>query len=242
MPLLKIGPSDFSPRLVVFDKDGTLIDFNFMWASWITELAQRLNVVGGHDVSARLFGAYGFDPAASRVLPGGPLAVGSMAELRGLSIEVLCASGFPRDLATGIAERAWFVPNPVKSARPLADLPRLFGLLKARGLKTAVATSDDRAATEKTLAGVGIAQFVDAVVGADEGLPNKPAPDMILHLCRRLEVLPEHTMMVGDAVADLEMGRTAGIGVRVGVLSGVSSAQILAPFADVLLLSVGELV
>jgi phosphoglycolate phosphatase len=48
--------------------------------------------------------------------------------------------------------------------------------------------------------------------------------------------------MVGDNVAELHMGRAAGAGLVVGVLSGVSSAEILAPLADIVLPSVAGLV
>ena len=42
MSLLKAGPPAFNPRLVIFDKDGTLIHFDAMWGGWVTELARRL--------------------------------------------------------------------------------------------------------------------------------------------------------------------------------------------------------
>ena len=74
----------------------------------------------------------------------------------------------------------------------------------------AVATSDDRAPTEATLAGLDLAALVDAIVCADDGLPIKPAPDAFLHVCGLLGVAPERTAMVGDSVMDLQMARAAG--------------------------------
>ena len=47
--------------------------------------------------------------------------------------------------------------------------------------------------------------------------------------------------MIGDTPADLAMGRAAGAGRVVGVLSGVGSREELAPFADAVLGSVREL-
>jgi phosphoglycolate phosphatase len=239
---LKIGPPGFSPRLVIFDKDGTLIDFSYMWAAWITGLAQRLDSLTDRTVSPYLFHSFGFDPVAARVSADGPLATSSMAALSHLAVDALCEAGLARDAAERAVRSAWDSPDPVKSARPLADLPRVFGALWANGVKIAVATSDDRAATEATLAGLGIEQYVNAIAGADDGLPTKPAPDMVLHLCRILAVAPTQTIVVGDAVADLLMGRAAGAGLAVGVLSGVSSPGTLAPHADVLISSVGDLV
>ncbi|MGH2523255.1 MAG: HAD family hydrolase [Anaerolineales bacterium] len=49
-------------------------------------------------------------------------------------------------------------------------------------------------------------------------------------------------MIVGDALADLQMGRAAGVGLVVGVLTGASSAELLEPLADKVLESVEDLV
>jgi phosphoglycolate phosphatase-like HAD superfamily hydrolase len=80
------------------------------------------------------------------------------------------------------------------------------------------------------------------VACGDDGLPIKPEPDMMLTICHALGFPPARTVMVGDNVADLEMGRAGRAGLVVGVLSGVSSAEILGPHADILLPSVAALV
>ena len=48
-------------------------------------------------------------------------------------------------------------------------------------------------------------------------------------------------MVIGDTTADLKMARAAGVGLVVGVLSGVSASQDLIHYADVLIESVDEL-
>jgi phosphoglycolate phosphatase-like HAD superfamily hydrolase len=226
----------------VFDKDGTLIDFHAMWGGWIADLAQRLEAASGRAVAAPLFDAVRFDAATGRVDPGGPLAVASMAELRVLTAELLRAEGLPAVRAEAAAEEAWFIPDPVALARPLADLPALFAALRAGGMRIAVATTDDRVPTLATLEALGVAPLVDALACGDDGLPIKPAPDAILALCRELGIAPAQAAMVGDTAADLRMGRAAGVGCNVGVLSGVGTAELLAPLADVLLPSVADLI
>ena len=55
------------PSLVIFDKDGTLIDFQLMWGSWIESLAWRIEMEAGDDrdtsISLRelLFESLGYD-------------------------------------------------------------------------------------------------------------------------------------------------------------------------------------
>src|SRR5437762_3437240 len=146
LSILAVGPAHFSPRLVVFDKDGTLLDFHAMWATWIRALSQRIEVLAQRSLSRQLF-------AAALALP----------------------------------------------------------------------------------------PFVSAIIGADDRLPIKPAADMLVHLCRVLAIDPAQAVHVGDTVADMQMARAAGVGLAVGVLSGLGTRETLAPLADALIDSVAGL-
>lgn len=227
--------------LVIFDKDGTLIEFGAMWAGWAVDLAAALERATGRAVTGSLFDMLGFDPIAGRVLPGGGLAATPMARLRDRAAGVLIEAGCTGEGAEAALQTAWHAPDPVGLARPLADLAQLFGRLRDGGRRIAVATSDDRDPTERTLAALGLNGWIGATVCADDGIPVKPAPDMVLHLCRVLGVAPTRTAVVGDSLADLTMGRSAGAGLVVGVLSGADDADALEPLADLLLASVADL-
>ena len=227
--------------LVVFDKDGTLIEFDAMWAGWAADLAANLKRATGTPVDEALFAMLGFDPASRRVLPGGGLAATPMARLRERTRELLLSAGLTRPAADLALADAWHPPDPVGLAHPLADLAGLFTGLRSSGRRVAVATSDDRHPTERTLAALGLTELIDAVVCADDGVAVKPAPDMVLWLCARLGTEPGHAAIVGDSVADLEMGRRAGAGLVVGVLTGVGDARHLDPLADLVVASVADL-
>ena len=227
--------------LVVFDKDGTLIDFDAMWSPWVVELAARLESATGRPIADRLFGELGFDPATSRTMPGSPLAVLPMAILWDAVADVVVRAGATEAAAAAAVDEAWFVPDPVTTARPLADLRRLFAALHAAGRRIAVATSDDHEPTARALEGLGVADLVDVLVAADDGVARKPGPDMVLRAAAALGVEPSRTAVVGDSVADLEMGRAAGAGRVIGVLSGVSAREDLEPFADAIVGSVADL-
>jgi phosphoglycolate phosphatase len=227
--------------LVIFDKDGTLIEFDAMWSGWALELAANLERAVGIPLEGPLFAMLGFDPATGRVLAGGGLAATPMARLRERTADLLVEAGLTR-VATGrVMDRIWHAPDPVGLARPLADLGGLFGRLRTSGRRIAVATSDDREPTERTLAALGLTSQIDKIACADDGVAVKPAPDMVLQLCAGLEIDPARTAVVGDSLADLEMGRRAGVALLVGVLTGVGQASILAPAADLILASVADL-
>jgi phosphoglycolate phosphatase len=198
MPQLRL-PIDHNAQLIIFDKDGTLIDFHAMWATWVVEMAQRLELAAGLPLAGRLFRSLGYEPATGRVLPGLPLALAPMDEMRAAIVASLRAAGLAEAAAWQALDAAWFFPDPVATARPLADLPALFGALRARGIRIAVATADNHAPAAATLAGLGVASLVDAIVGADD-MPSKPEPDAVLAICRWLGVAPAQALVGGAAL------------------------------------------
>lgn len=227
--------------LVVFDKDGTLIEFDAMWAGWAADLAERLERASGTAIREPLHQMLGVDPSTGRVLPGGALAATPMARLRDLTRELLVTGGLGEVAADAALDEAWHAPDPVALARPLADLPGLFAGLRRSGKRIAVATSDDRDPTERTLAALGLGELIDAVVCADDGLAVKPAPDMVVRLCSQLGIEPARTAVVGDSATDMAMGRSAGARLVVGVLTGVGDTAHLQPLADLVVGSVADL-
>jgi phosphoglycolate phosphatase len=211
-----------------------------MWGGWALELGQRLEAAARRPVAPDVFAAIGFDPSTGRVAAGGPLAASTMAGIEEVVAAVLrrwCPSVAAARRAT---ETAWFVPDPVALASPLADLPALFGALGAGGRRIAVVTTDDRAPTDATLRALGVRDAVKAMVCGDDGFPMKPEPDPVFAICQALQSEPPRVAVVGDSPADLAMARAAGAGRVFGVLTGVGTRQDLAD-ADVVLGSVGEL-
>jgi phosphoglycolate phosphatase len=228
--------------LVVFDKDGTLIDFDLMWGGWAEDLADRLEASLGQAIRVDLHRQIGYDTKTRRTRPGSPLAATPMAELRLMTTDlVIHSTGRSPAAAAAAVEDAWLPPDPILLATPLTDLVGLLELLRSAGRRVAVVTSDDRGPTKATLAGLRIAHLVDALVCADDGFPSKPRPDALLEACRLVGVEPARTAMVGDSIADMAMATTAGIGRRVAVLSGIGRRAELEPISDIVIGSIAEL-
>src|SRR4030095_11588055 len=143
--------------------------------------------------------------------------------------------------AERIVEKAWCIPDPVMLAKPLTDLRVLFSKLREHGIQIAIATADDRAPTQAMIEAFDIEELISTMVCADDGIPSKPAPDMVFAVCERLKLDPKNVMVIGDTASDLKMAHAAGAGLAVGVLSGVSASADLIHHADVMIESVEEL-
>jgi phosphoglycolate phosphatase len=115
--------------------------------------------------------------------------------------------------------------------------------LKSSGVQVAIATSDDRAPTEAALRELNLTQTVDLVLCADDpSTPSKPDPSVLHYISQQLVVSIDRTVMVGDTVSDLKMGRQAGVALTVGITGGADKTVELESHADVLLSSVDGLV
>ncbi|PAA78948.1 hypothetical protein BOX15_Mlig009934g2, partial [Macrostomum lignano] len=229
-------------RLVIFDKDGTLVCFHSMWAPWARGLANRLVKASGLDVAAKVYGILGVCEQTQRAGPG-LLAEGTKAQMRVALAQMLAHEGMDKAKATAIVEAC--VPEPATDAehvKELHDLSQLFEVLRQHGVKIAVCTSDQRESTIESLRRLGVSHLVDKVVCADDptSLP-KPDPHNALMICDALSVHPKDTVMVGDTATDMQFAKQAGLGLGVGVLSGIGrKADLEAAGASTVVNTVGD--
>jgi phosphoglycolate phosphatase-like HAD superfamily hydrolase len=248
MARIAVGKRSYEIDLVAFDKDGTLIDFYHLWGARarlaVAAVAARLGDDDG-GLAARLYRGIGYDPATGLAEASGPLAITSIAKLTTVCAVVLYQHGLDWHSAEALAHETFAAalgaPPTPDLVRPIGAAPSLCARLRAAGVTVAVVTSDDRAATLETLRLLGIADHVAALVCGDDPIPNKPAPDALLHLGRTFGVPPERMMMVGDTIGDMATGRNAGIACCAAVLSGAGQREELAVAADHVIASVSEI-
>lgn len=82
----------------------------------------------------------------------------------------------------------------------------------ARGrLPMAVASGGHRWVVRKTLEAIGVGDWFDAIVGAEDTERHKPEPDVFLEAARQLGVAPEGCVVFEDAEFGLEAARRAGM-------------------------------
>ncbi len=224
-------------RGILFDKDGTLLDY---WKTWVPINRTIAMFAAGGDarLAAELLRAGGHDPETDRVISGTVLAAGSHDEIADVFASVL-KERTPRDLATHV-ERL-FREGGAKHSVLIDGVTDVLHRLKARGVRMGVATNDSIGGLEASLAPHGLLGEFMFLAGCDSGYGAKPEPGMALAFCAAAGLEPQAVAIVGDAVHDLEMGRRAGLGLKVGVTTGTSSRAELEPHADVVLEGLGEL-
>lgn len=222
---------------VLFDKDGTLIDYGRTWVPIHRDVAAYA-AGGDAALAAELLRLHGQDPETDQVTAGSVLAAGSIDEIADAFAAHL-GPRTPPDLAAGI-DRV-YSEGGARHAVLIDGVQRTLVELKRRGLRIGVATNDSVGGLTASLGRSGILDLFDFTAGCDSGYGAKPGPGMVLAFCEAVAIAPKQVAMVGDAVHDLAMGRAAGVGLTVGVLSGTSAREDLEGYADLLLDSVNEM-
>jgi phosphoglycolate phosphatase len=86
-----------------------------------------------------------------------------------------------------------------------------------------VATTKKTDTAQRVIRGLGLEAYFDAVLGTD-GIPHKPAPDLLHLAARTVDRTGAPGLMVGDTERDLQAGRAAGMK-TCGVSWGVQGAD-----------------
>jgi phosphoglycolate phosphatase len=224
-------------RGILFDKDGTLIDYERTWVP-INREAALFAAQGDKDLADHLLRLGGHDPATDRVTPGTALAAGDFNDI------VQAFAAHPRvaatsELTAGI-ERI-FVRGGAQNSALISGVRETIEELKRRGFRLGLATNDSIGGLEASLTPHGILECFDFAAGCDSGHGAKPGPGMALAFCEAVGIAPAEAAMVGDAVHDLVMGRAAGFALNIGVVSGTSGREDLEDLADLILASVNDM-
>ena len=212
---------------ILFDKDGTLFDFDATWGAWARGVT--FDLAGGDAAAAaRLARVIGYDLTAGRFERHSPVIAGTVAE-----VAELIAPHLPgRDVAALVQQLDAAACRAPQVAA--VNLDRCLGGLRAAGLRLGVATNDSESSARAQLQREGVCGFFDFIAGYDSGFGGKPAPGQLLAFAAHLGVDPARVAMVGDSLHDMAAARAAGMR-AVAVLTGPATAETLAAAADVVL-------
>jgi phosphoglycolate phosphatase len=224
-------------RGILFDKDGTLIDFNRTWFGVVTALAREARP-GDENGARALVELGGYDWAEQRFRSGSAVAAGTNADI----VDLFHPELLDEDRKAKIAAfNAFTTIEGASRAVAITGLAAALERLSAAGLLLGIATNDSEAGARATATALGLDDLFHTIIGYDSVAQPKPWPDQ-LHLFAARTGLPASAIaMVGDNNHDLEMAHAAGAGLAIGVLSGNSTREELSDRADIIVDSVADL-
>lgn len=221
---------------ILFDKDGTLLDFAKSWEP-VNRRCAHYAADGSPELAARLMQACGMDPETGETAGDSLFAAASTGEIAAGMVQ----AGSPRSIEDLTHHFDLFFLEGAAHAVPLADLRKVLLALKARGLKLGIASSDNEASIRVMAEGQHILPLLDYIAGYDSGHGVKPNPGMIQGFARTCGLELAEIAMVGDNAHDMHMARNARAGLAVGVLTGTGGEATLSSFADHVVGSIEDL-
>ncbi|RFB78157.1 HAD family hydrolase [Methylovirgula sp. 4M-Z18] len=220
---------------ILFDKDGTLIDFHKTFGPAGERVIERLSADPA--IQDRLAASLGYDRETQRFLPDAAFVAGTTDSFGPPLAAILGRD----DLAQFFNELdGLFHQESLASIAPIGIPAEVIDALKTRGIRVGIATNDAEKSARAQAAALGLMAHIDFIAGYDSGHGGKPEPGMVLAFAEKFGVPPQQVGLVGDSLHDLHAARAAG-GVAIAVLTGPASRDELAPHADYVLDNIGAL-
>lgn len=175
-------------KAVLFDMDGTLLDTLADMAAAVNHILS----VHGYPLrtveEVRAFVGNGARKLMERALP---------PDVTGDAFEALLEE-----------YRQWYEAHACVKTAPYPGVPAVLAALHRDGVRCAVVSNKPDGATRELAARFfpGLPAF-----GQQDGIPAKPAPDMVYHALAELGVEASAAAYVGDSEVDVALARNAGL-------------------------------
>ena len=223
-------------RAVLFDKDGTLVDFNRTWGPAVQTVLRQL--ARGDDVLFRRLSAVNGLLDDGRFTPDSPLIdeptstfAKRCAGLLGGLPDAPFICKIDRQLCQATTAHLSLIGDPLA----------VFAELTARGYRLGLLTNDAEATARAHARKMGLDRMLAFIAGYDSGFGAKPAPEPVLAFAAAVGVSAAEVAMIGDTMLDVATARSAGARMLL-VLTGPRSSQLLqGAEADAVIASISDL-
>ena len=195
---------------ILFDKDGTLLDFDASWGPVNREVA-LMAADGDQALADRLLSVCGMDPLSGAIVPDSLFAAGNTLEIA----EGMINAGSPYMVEALVPKIDDCFAKAAEFSVPVTELEPLFARLHGKGLRLGIASSDNERSIKVAAERFGILPYIDFIAGYDSGHGSKPEAGMVLGFCKATGLAPAEVAVVGDNNHDLHMGRNAGAGLKI---------------------------
>jgi len=192
-------------RLAIWDVDGTLVDSRETIHNVMTEAFRQSGLTPPEYDDTRRIVGLSLHEACAQLAPG--------------------VAGAELDRLVQVYRESWVrARGRADFHEPLYDgALETLETLQAEGWLIAMATGKTRAGIASLFDRHRLEPFFDTIWCADDG-PGKPHPHMVLQAMGAVGVEPGASLMIGDAIHDMSMGRAAGVR-TLGVSWGFGAAH-----------------
>lgn len=203
-----------SVKAVIFDKDGTVLDFDGFWLPVAVKATEIImSKLGVIDVpSAAVLKSMGVVDGIASIK--GSLCFGTYRDMAEDMNSVFKKYGYDFDInkLTELTVDAYHSSIDAGEIKPTCpNIEEVMQYLKSKDIKIVLVTSDGPAVTAECLKGLGIDKYFDVVFTDDGTHPNKPDPFMINKLCEDYGFEKNEVVMVGDTLSDMNFAINGGI-------------------------------
>lgn len=234
---------------ILFDKDGTILDFNSTWIPvariFIQELMIKYTNGGDVNLEDALLRSIGI--IDDKILPESIFASGTTGDSAEELYKTFTTWGIDcgnieefKEAGVGIFNN--IIEKDMVNPVPAGQLAEIFTAIKKRGLHIGIATADTEISTRECLRKLEVESFFE-FVGSDNGIfKNKPHPHILMEFCKIYGLKPEEVAVVGDTMTDIEFARQGNAGLVVGILGGAGDPDKIKANADIVCHSIQEII
>jgi len=220
------------PQIVLFDKDGTLIDIHHYWSSMIrmrSSLIIKRYFSRSNDKDNMVFNlndSMGIDSKTGRMKKDGPVGIKPRKFIVQVAAETVRRNGV--SITDEEIEKIFVEVDEITSYNMLPLLRLLPGVkdllekLKKCGVTSVIASTDITSRVHIAMKTLRLDHFFDEIIGGDLVNKTKPEPDLALKVIDSCGCDSSKAVVIGDHPVDILMGESASAGLNIGVLTGLS--------------------
>jgi phosphoglycolate phosphatase len=221
-------------KLIIFDKDGTLVDVHHYWTLMIriraSEIANKwFNGENRANFETGLMDLMGLDLETNKLKPKGPVGVKSRAYIVSIVKDYICKH---TQVVSNNDVELLFKDVDMITEKNLSTflkiLPGVRQLLEKIGqldIKVVITSNDITSRAIKAMDILGLKSYFSEIIGGEFVKNTKPAPDLAQLALSKFGCHPDNVVVIGDHPVDILMGIGADINTNIGVLNGISMKE-----------------
>lgn len=214
--------------MVIFDKDGTLIDIHHYWCSMIEYRAEffvkNINIEHKEKLYNALINNMGIDLETKKMKPEGPVGIKPRSFIIDVALNTMLKydNNYTKDRVEDIFKEVdeYSKTKLTNIVKALPNVQNILEDLKQSNIKIAIATTDLTQRATLAMKSLELDSYFIDIVGADLVKNAKPSSDLVEYILAKNNLSKENVIVVGDSMADLGMAKNTKckfLGVKSGL-------------------------